>query len=58
MGRDTTSRTEHTSWIEETMAGLSGHYETAISGSDGTVKAAGRTAEESQANASDMYHKE
>ena len=57
MGKETTSRTEEESWVEERIFGDS-HYKTTITNPDGTKdEGRGRTAEESQKVASDKHDK-
>lgn len=57
MGKETTSRTEKESFIEERMTGSDGHWKTTVS--DGHEKREGRgnTPEESQKVASDKWDK-
>ena len=56
MGKETTSRTEGESFVEERIFGDS-HYKTTISDGDEKVEGRGRTSEESQKVASDKWDK-
>lgn len=56
MGKETKSRTEKDSFIEERIFG-DHHYKTTISDGEDRVEGRGRTSEESQKTASDKWDK-
>lgn len=56
MDKDTTSRTEKESWVEEAIFG-DGHYKTTISDGKDKEEARGRTAEEAEKRASEKWDK-
>lgn len=56
MGKDTTSRTEKESFIQEAIFGEH-HYKTTISDGNDKEEGRGRTSEESQEIASDKWNK-
>ena len=56
--KDTKSKTEKESWIEERLFGLGHHYLTTISDDDRKVEGRGHTSEESQKVASEKWDKE
>jgi hypothetical protein len=57
MGRETKSRTEKESWIEERIFGLGDHYKTTISGGGEKAEGRGRTSEEAERIAKDKWDK-
>lgn len=57
MGKDTKSRTEKETWVEESLFGLGSHYKTTITDGNKTTEGRGRTSEESQKIASDKHEK-
>jgi len=57
MGKDTKSRTEKDSFLEERIFG-DHHYKTSISDGRREATGRGRTSEESQKNAGEKYHKD
>jgi len=56
--KDTKSKTETESWIEERLFGTGPHYLTTISDGDKKVEGRGHTSEESQEVASEKWDKE
>jgi hypothetical protein len=56
MGKDTTSKTEKESFVEERIFGDE-HYKTTISDGKDKEEGRGRTSEESQKTASDKWDK-
>jgi len=57
MGKETKSRTEKDSFVEERVFG-DHHYKTTISDGRKEYTGRGRTSEESQERASEKYHKD
>jgi hypothetical protein len=57
MGKETKSRTEKESWIEERILGLGDHYKTTISGGGKKSEGRGRTSEEAERIAKDKWNK-
>lgn len=57
MGKETKSRTEKESWIEERIFGLGEHHKTTISDGDKKVEGRGRTAEEAEKIAKEKWDK-
>lgn len=57
MGKETKSRTEKESFIEERIFGLGDHYKTTISDGDKKTEGRGRTPEEAERIAKDKRDK-
>lgn len=57
MGKETKSRTEKESWIEERIFGLGDHYKTTISDDGKKAEGRGRTSEEAERIAKDKWDK-
>ena len=57
MDKETKSRTEKESWIEERIFGLGDHYKTTISDGGKKAEGRGRTSEEAQRIAKDKWDK-
>jgi hypothetical protein len=57
MGKETKSRTEKESWIEERIFGLGDHYKTTISDGGKKAEGRGRTSEEAERIAKDKWDK-
>jgi hypothetical protein len=57
VGRETESRTEKESWIEERVFGLGDHYKTTISDGSKRAEGRGRTSEEAEKIAKGKWDK-